>query len=96
MIHSAQRLVERAGAGMPEIVVQDLYKALSYPELYSKYIELVARKPDGARFWRFRIESGIYYAVESNGHILTVLTQAMMRKKKYAMRKASKKLGRNP
>jgi hypothetical protein len=52
-------------------------------------VEMVL-KTKKARFWRFRCPDGIFYAVTClrNGRPQTVLTQAMMRKKKFAARKA--------
>jgi hypothetical protein len=53
--------------------------------------KMVMRTKAG-RFWRFRCPEGIYYVVtgENDTNPRTVLTQDMMRNKKYAKKKAKK------
>jgi hypothetical protein len=86
MTHFQQRAVEHTGISDPDALYCDLRIALADPDRWSDYIEPVKTLADGSTAYRFRIMSGIFYAVVKDGYPLTVYTQTHMRNKKWAIK----------
>lgn len=86
--HFSQRCAER---GIVNTDVDLLFAGITWAiqenrdDLVEKVLETKS-----TRFWRFRCPDGIFYAVTAldNGRPMTVLTQEMMRRKKWGAKAA--------
>lgn len=86
MNHFCQRCSER---GITQTDTRLLQRGIAWAIVNKRddLVERVMNLRDGV-FWRFRCPDGIFYAVtqQDDPWPRTVLTQAMMRKKKFARR----------
>lgn len=82
--HFAVRAEERASVENAAGLFEDLRIALSDPDRWTDYIEPVKDLKNGAMAYRFRISTGIFYAVTRDGFPITIFTQEQMRNKKWS------------
>lgn len=77
--HFASRARQRANVADPNALYQDLLIALADPDRWHEYIEPVRRLNADTTAYRFRIATGIFYAVVKNKKPVTIYTQDQMR-----------------
>lgn len=77
--HFAARARQRANVTDPNALYQDLRIALADPDRWHEYIEPVRRLNADTTAYRFRIATGIFYAVVKNKNPVTIYTQDQMR-----------------
>lgn len=90
-MHFAARCRERGITETdPYVLADEIRQAVSMDG--AGHMDRVMKTADGrGTIWRFSVPEGIFYAVVNNeGHPMTVLTQDMVRKKKWANKKRKK------